>query len=270
MSILVSANLRGDVNYNLLKNPASTKFTSQLVIFLQNMPTLMPEAISKEIVVVIPAYNEGGMVRQVAESLLRQKLTVIIVDDGSETPVSHSVQGLPVMVLTHRVNLGQGAALQTGFAYAKKLDPSYVVTFDADGQHDVEDIPAMIAPLQQNLADIVLGSRFLPGSSAGAGVSKKLVLQLARFLNFLLSGALLSDAHNGFRALNRKALDKIELTENRMAHASEILFEIRKHRLRFCEVPVHIRYTNYSKQKGQSAWDGVKILFDLVLHKLFK
>ena len=235
------------------------------------MQVPMPEAISEEIVVVIPAYNEDGMVRQVVESLLKQQIgTIIIVDDGSHVPVSHAVHGLPVIVLRHRVNLGQGAALQTAFAYAKKLAPSIVITFDADGQHDAGDIPAMIAPLQQNKADVVLGSRFLPGSGPSIGLSKKLVLQLARFINFLLSGALLSDAHNGYRALNRQALEKIELTENRMAHASEILFEIRRHRLRFCEVPVHIRYTDYSKQKGQSAWDSVRILFDLVLHKLFK
>jgi polyprenyl-phospho-N-acetylgalactosaminyl synthase len=241
-----------------------------IVIFLQNMPTPMPQAVKQNIVVVMPAYNENGMVRNTAESLLQQGHTLIIVDDGSDTPVIHFVNDLPVIVLRHKINLGQGAALQTGFSHAKKLNADILVTFDADGQHDVQDIAALVAPIVRQEADIVLGSRFLPGSGADLSFSKKMVLQLARLINFLLSGALLSDAHNGFRALSRQALQKIELTENGMAHASEILFETRRHKLRYCEVPVHIRYTDYSKHKGQSAWDSIKILFDLVLHKLFK
>jgi polyprenyl-phospho-N-acetylgalactosaminyl synthase len=229
-----------------------------------------PELINnREILVVVPVYNEGAIMINTLTELTEAGYTVVVVDDGSDVPVKNSVGHLPLTILRHRVNLGQGAALQTAFAYVKKYNPAIVITFDADGQHDAADIPAMIAPIRSQQADIVLGSRFLPGAGE-IGPSKKMVLQLARFINFLLSGALLSDAHNGFRALNRLALEKIELTENRMAHASEILFETRRNRLRFCEVPVHIRYTDYSKQKGQSAWDSIKILFDLVLHKLFK
>jgi hypothetical protein len=99
---------------------------------------------------------------------------------------------------------------------------------------------------------------------------KKVVLHTARLINYIFSGLLLSDAHNGLRAFNATALQKITITENRMAHASEILFEIKKHKLRFKEVPVTISYTAYSKKKGQSIWDSVRILFDLILHKLFK
>lgn len=231
----------------------------------------MPQSIdNREILVLVPVYNEGAAMVSTLAQLTGAGYTVVVVDDGSAIPASQSIGHLPLTILRHRVNLGQGAALQTAFAYAKKLQPPVVITFDADGQHDADDIPAMIAPIREQRADIVLGSRFLPESGRGIGSSKKILLQIARFVNFLLSGSLLSDAHNGFRALNRVALEKIELTENRMAHASEILFETRKHRLRFCEVPVHIRYTDYSKQKGQSGLDSIKILFDLVLHKLFK
>jgi glycosyltransferase involved in cell wall biosynthesis len=231
----------------------------------------MPEAINNnEILVVVPVYNEGHVIVNTLTELTKAGYTVVVVDDGSDMPVRNSVGHLPLTILRHRVNLGQGAALQTAFSYAKKHNPSIIITFDADGQHDAADIPAMIAPIRSRRADIVLGSRFLPEGGGDISFSKKMVLQLARFINFLLSGALLSDAHNGFRALNRLALEKIVLTENRMAHASEILFETRRNGLRFCEVPVHIRYTDYSKQKGQSAWDSIKILFDLVLHKLFK
>jgi glycosyltransferase involved in cell wall biosynthesis len=231
----------------------------------------MPQQIDNlEILVLVPVYNEGPEMVNTLTQLTGVGYTVIVVDDGSEIPAKNSIGHLPLIILRHKVNLGQGAALQTAFTYAKKLDAAIVITFDADGQHDANDIPLMIAPIREQKADIVLGSRFLPESGTGMGSSKKWMLQVARFINFLLSGSLLSDAHNGFRALNRVALEKIELTENRMAHASEILFETRRHKLRFCEVAVNIRYTDYSKKKGQSGLDSIKILFDLVLHKLFK
>ncbi len=177
---------------------------------------------------------------------------------------------MPVHYLYHRINLGQGAALQTGIDYARKMNPDIIITFDADGQHTINDFTALIMPILRQEADIVLGSRFLPDSGTILSFPKRMVLQVARFVNFLFSGLLLTDAHNGLRALNRKAYEKISIRENRMAHASEILFEIRKHQLRFMEVPVHIFYTDYSKQKGQSVFDSIKILFDLILHKLFR
>jgi glycosyltransferase involved in cell wall biosynthesis len=224
----------------------------------------------KKIVVIVPVYNEGPVIRQVITSLLKIVSTIIVVDDGSAVPVSKQLHDLPVMLLQHKVNLGQGAALQTGLIYARRLNADIAITFDADGQHNEDDLNSLIAPLINNEADIVLGSRFLPNSVSAVPFTKRFILQFARLINFLFSGVLLTDAHNGLRALNRTALEKINLTENRMAHASEFLFEIKKHKLRCREIPVHIRYTDYSIQKGQKARDSIKVLFDLLLHKLFK
>jgi glycosyltransferase involved in cell wall biosynthesis len=231
---------------------------------------LPQKADHKRIVVVVPAYNEGPVIRQVVTSLLKIVTTIIVVDDGSAVPVIKQLHDLPLVILHHKVNLGQGAALQTGLTYAKKLNADIAITFDADGQHSEEDIKSLIAPLITNEADVVLGSRFLPDSVSKVPFTKRFILQFARIINFVLSGILLTDAHNGLRALNRAALAKINLTENRMAHASEFLFEIKKHKLRCREIPVHIRYTDYSIQKGQRAGDSIKVLFDLLLHKLFK
>jgi len=225
---------------------------------------------NKTIAILIPAYNESSVLRKVVEQLLSNSYTIIIVDDGSDIPVKDHLKGLPVIMLTHPVNLGQGAALQTGLDYLRSLDPDIVITFDGDGQHDPNDIPKLIEPILKDEADVVLGSRFLPEAKSSIPFSKKIVLQIARFVNLILSGVLLSDAHNGLRALNKNAWKNIRITENRMAHASEILFEIKKHQLRIREAPVNIQYSNYSKKKGQSAWDSIKVLFDLVLHKLFK
>ncbi len=232
----------------------------------------MPEfnhTVAKRIV-VIPAYNESSVLTSVVKSLLEKGYSIVIVDDGSNPSLYPHVQNMPVYFLRHRANLGQGAALQTGFDFAKKLNPDLVISFDADGQHDVTCIPSLIEPLLKNEADVVLGSRFLSAEKTNIPFAKKILLQIARGVNYLFSGLLLSDAHNGLRAFNRIALEKITITENRMAHASEIIFEIKKHGLRFKEMPVLIVYTDYSKKKGQSSWDSIKILFDLILHKLFK
>ena len=223
-----------------------------------------------KIVVIIPAYNEGAVLISVIKEMLLTGFIIIVVDDGSDIPLNKMLQPYPLFYIRHRANLGQGAALQTGFDFAKKLNPDIIITMDADGQHHSSSINSMIEPLLTNEADIVLGSRFLSPGQTTVPIMKKVVLHTARLINYIFSGLLLSDAHNGLRAFNATALQKITITENRMAHASEILFEIKKHKLRFKEVPVTISYTAYSKKKGQSIWDSVRILFDLILHKLFK
>jgi polyprenyl-phospho-N-acetylgalactosaminyl synthase len=221
-------------------------------------------------IVVIPAYNERAILNTIIHSLLNKQYKVIVVDDGSNPSLQEQLQTSSIYYLRHKTNLGQGAALQTGFDYALSLHPKYIVSFDADGQHDINDIEALLEPLQKEVADITLGSRFLVRNTSKVPVSKKFILYLARVINFLFTGMLLSDAHNGLRAFTFTALQKIRITENRMAHASELLFEIKRNGLRYKEVPVTIHYSDYSKEKGQSAWQGIQIVFDLVLHKLFK
>lgn len=221
-------------------------------------------------VVVIPAYNEGPILYNLTKSLSEKKYTVVVVDDGSTPALKDSLKNNAVYYLRHESNLGQGAALQTGFDFALTLQPHYVVSFDADGQHDIDDIDALLQPLQKGEAVISLGSRFLSNNPTQVPLSKKIVLYLARAINFLFTGMWLSDAHNGLRAFTAAALASIQLTENRMAHASELLFEIKRKKHKYKEVPVTIHYSDYSKEKGQSAWQGIQIVFDLVLHKLFR
>ena len=224
-----------------------------------------------DIAIIIPCYNEQQIITQVVKDLLLNDYSnIIVVDDGSVTPVSSVLQQLPVICLRHTVNLGQGAAIQTGLAYANLHHAQYAVTFDADGQHQSEDIEKLITPLISGVADVALGSRFLTQQASGIPPVRRTVLHLARFINFCFSGLLLSDAHNGLRAFNQKAMNTIVITENRMAHASELLLEFKAHQLTVTEVPVKILYTSYSRNKGQHSSDGIKILFDLVLHKLFR
>lgn len=169
------------------------------------------------------------------------------------------------VVVRHPFNLGQGAALRTGLDYAL-TDPhaKYFVTFDSDGQHRTEDALAMVERLSSGTVDIVVGSRFLDDRTR-PGALKRIVLKAAVLFERMSTGVKLTDAHNGLRALNRTAASSIRIDQNRMAHASEIVAEIRRNELRYIEMPVHIVYTDYSRSKGQSIWNSVNILSDLYL-----
>jgi glycosyltransferase involved in cell wall biosynthesis len=220
--------------------------------------------------VVIPAYNEGPVLQETIDSLLSlpENFAVVVVDDGSDSPLE-IIPGNRVSVIRHSVNLGQGAAIQTGMDFALKKSAERIFTFDADGQHSVEDILLMEQVLLKDEADIVLGSRFL-GTAVKLSFTRRMFLQIARGLNFLLTGLWMTDAHNGIRGMNRLAASSIRLTENRMAHATEFLFEIKARHLRWKEVPVTIHYTAYSLGKGQRNRHAIKLFFDVVLHKLFR
>ena len=223
------------------------------------------------IYVIIPVYNETFLLQGVINDLLKASYNnIIVIDDGSTLNIRAIVKHLPVTYIRHKVNLGQGAALQTGFDYVKKKDFDTIITFDGDGQHNVDDISSLLFPIEEDSADIALGSRFLIKNKNQVPLIRKIVLQIARHINLIFSGLLLSDAHNGLRALNKKAIETIHFSENRMAHASEILFQIKKYHLRFKEVPVNVKYTSNALRKGQSSMESIKILFDLVMHKLFE
>lgn len=204
---------------------------------------------------------------------------IIVVDDGSRDDTyqfaAQFVQGNrapsnmssltqpKIHVLRHLVNLGQGAALATGIQYALTQGAQILVTYDADGQHSPEDIPTLVAPIAGGIADIALGSRFLEKES-DIPLRRRILLKGAVLFTGLTEGIWLTDAHNGFRAISADAARRIEITQNRMAHASEIIREISRLKLRYVEVPVHVRYTEYSQMKGQRASDALNILLELL------
>jgi glycosyltransferase involved in cell wall biosynthesis len=225
---------------------------------------------NKDIFVIIPAYNEEAAIEQVVRDLLPMGYSLVVVDDASTDSTGRVAKGLPVHYLRHRINFGQGAALQTGITYALRMGARLLVTFDADGQHSPEDIPAMINYLETARLDVVFGSRFLSLKPSALPAARKFLLRLARYLNFLVTGILLSDAHNGLRVFSRKAGSKIDILESRMAHATELLITVKRNKFDYGEAPVHIRYTDYSKSKGQKNSHSFKVLQDIILYKIFK
>lgn len=214
--------------------------------------------------IVIPLFNEAPVIGSVIKDLLPEFPHVVCVDDGSTDTSAQAARAAGAVVVQHPVNLGQGAALQTGFEYVLQ-DPemSCVVTFDADGQHRVSDAAAMVARIRSGEADVVLGSRFLD-SRTRIGPVKRMVLRTAAVQSRWSTGMPLTDAHNGLRAFNRHVVSNIHLTQNRMAHASELIQILAALKPRWTEHPVEIIYTQYSKSKGQSLLNSVNILADLL------
>jgi glycosyltransferase involved in cell wall biosynthesis len=208
-------------------------------------------------------YNEATVVGSVIADLRTQFPHVVCVDDGSTDRSAAIARAAGAVVVRHPVNLGQGAALQTGIEYALQ-DPELaaVVTFDADGQHRVDDAAAMLGRVLSGEADVVLGSRFLEGSVEVSWL-KRLVLRTAAWQSRLSTGLRLTDAHNGLRVFSAPVAARINLTQNRMAHASELIHQFAELRPVLVEHPVNIVYTEYSKAKGQSLLNGVNILTDL-------
>ena len=217
----------------------------------------------------MPCYNEASVVRKTVAEVLQKGYTVIVVDDCSKDNSRKQLKGLPIYYLRHRVNLGQGAALQTGIDFAKKKGAKYFVTFDADGQHDCNDIKGMVEFLEQKNADIIFGSRFLPGAKTNVSFSRSFALNFGRYINYFVSGIMLSDSFNGFRLMSRKAAEKVRIKENRMTHPVDILTTTASEKLKYAEYPVNIHYSDYSKAKGLKNRDGIKILFEILLYKIF-
>ena len=218
--------------------------------------------------VVIAAYNEAKVIARVVGEVARRGYHVVVVDDGSSDETAERAAAANVVV-RHPINLGQGAALQTGIDYALQQAAEFVVTFDADGQHRAADIERLVAALREARADFALGSRFL-GHTVALPAARRLLLRAATVFTQLTTGLRLTDTHNGLRAMTRRGASRIRLRQNRMAHASEILAQIAASGLPYVEVPVRIEYTAYSLAKGQRLGDALAILFDLFARRLYR
>jgi len=216
--------------------------------------------------VIIPAYNEAVAIGPVISGVINHGYPALVIDDGSKDDTMIAARRAGAVVLGHLINRGQGASLKTGIGYAIANGYEAVVFFDADGQMDPAEIGKIIAPLREGRSDVVLGSRFL-GRAINLPIIKKIVLALARWFTIATSGLKLTDVHNGFQAWRLSALQKITLKQDRQAYASELLYEIARHKLRYVEQPVTISYTTYSVGKGQSVMNAFNIVWSLIIRQ---
>lgn len=223
-----------------------------------------------KLLIIVPAYNERRVIGRVLDGLRQVNIKglekeIVVIDDGSTDSTKQEAQSRGVTVLSHIVNRGLGGALGTGLIYAKQANADFVVTFDADGQHQSEDIKKVIAPLINHEADVVIGSRMLINS--GMPLDRKIINFTANVVNYLLWSVWVTDTQSGLRAFSKEAVKKIEIKMNKMEVSSEFLKEIRRHHLRVAEVPIRAIYTQYSKSKGQKNANAINVLVKLLVYK---
>jgi polyprenyl-phospho-N-acetylgalactosaminyl synthase len=218
-----------------------------------------------KVLVVIPAFNEAPVIGEVIKDLKSQNSAwdVLVVDDGSRDETYLRANAAGAIVLRHKINRGQGAAVKTGIEFALNRGYQTVVFFDADGQMSAAEVGGFLDKIAESY-DVVLGSRNL-GQAIAMPVSRRLIKKLALWFSNLTTGLKLTDTHNGFQAWRIEALRQINLTQDRYAYASQLLSEISRLNLKYCEIPVTIKYTDYSRQKGQSWLGAFNVLWDLFI-----
>jgi len=215
------------------------------------------------VVVIVPCFNEGKIVRKILTELLVKGYSVIAIDDGSNDNTFSEMSKTAAKLLQHRINLGQGAALETGLEYVRRhvKNFDYLCTFDADGQHNVDDIEVLVNSMVQTKYNVILGNRFGQNQFEGGKVKGFLLRFSARLTKFTI-GLNVADRHNGLRCLDRKSVNSIKLNIAGYGHADDFLRQIVRNDLTYGEAPVRIRYTSYSKSKGQPLYNLITILFD--------
>jgi len=224
-------------------------------------------AMKKNILIIIPAFNEEKIIESTVNNLKEYGYNnILIVDDGSSDRTSEIAGKLEVFLVRHLINRGAGLASATGFEIAKILNPEIIVTFDADGQHNAADVEKLINPILRDEADVVIGSRML--SKSGMPFKRRIYNRIANIVTFIFYGVWVSDTQSGLKAFNRKAYNLIDIEQARMEFCSEIIYKIHKNNLKYKEVAIKPFYTKYSLSKGQGFIMGIKTFTRLLLGRL--
>ena len=230
----------------------------------------------REIVFLIRSFNEAKRITKVIDSIIDAWfVNILVVDDGSTDHTAKKLDKYSTLFyLKHSFNRWWWAALETWFEYlrrnANNYGFDYVVTFDADGQHNIKDLSKFVDAFEKNDdLDIVFWSRFIKKTNSNVPFFRRLILKWWIIFTYLLSWIKLSDSHNGYRMIKVSSLKKIHLTMSWMEYASELIEQIRKNKLKFSEVPVDIIYDDYTMWKGQRSSNAVKIAAKMVFNKFF-
>lgn len=217
--------------------------------------------------IVLPAYNEEAVIKDVIREIqVAGYKNIIIVDDGSHDQTFEKAKEMDVIALRHPINRGKGAATKTGIEAAKLLGAGIIVTMDSDGQHNPADIARLIAPIQKNHCDVVLGTRLK--NPKGMPWYKIIANHIGNAITWYFYGLYVSDSQSGFRAYSRHASELINTKTDRYEYDSEVIREIYLYKLKYKEVPIEVRYTEYSmgKIQKQGFVNGLKTLYKIIFN----
>lgn len=226
-------------------------------------------------VFLVRAYNEASVIKWVLENILNAGYkNILVINDWSSDNTKNIVKGLweKIFLVNHSINRWAGAALETWFEYLRRYgDVKYVITFDADWQHDILDAVKFI-DLFEKESDlwVIFGSRFMEKTTSNVPFFRKITLFLWKIFTYFISWINLTDAHNWYRALRLDVVKNIHLTIDTMAYASELIDEVHNHKIKFSEVPVNITYTEYSLAKWQKSTNAINIVLRIIWSKFFR
>lgn len=220
-----------------------------------------------KVIIVIPAYNEAKVIASVVSNVLKHGFAnIVVIDDGSSDSTGAKAQQAGALVITHRLNRGKGAATKTGIEAARLMQADIIVTMDGDGQHAASDIKNLIEPILRERCHVVLGSRLCRQTS----MPKHKIIQntLANAMTWVIHRQWVTDSQSGFRAYSREAASLINTRADFYDYDSEVIREIRTHKISFLDVPITARYTSYSQSKPQkqSLANGIKTACRMIWH----
>lgn len=233
---------------------------------------MLPEVNAVKLAIIIPAFNEAGVISQVLKSIPKKikgvsSIEVVVINDGSTDATLKEAKRNKVQVISHIINRGLGAAIKTGLDWAKLRSADLVITFDADGQHDPNDLQKIVDPILKEKADIVIGSRFK--SKQRVPLDRLVLNIIANLVTFILFGVKSTDTQSGLRGFSKKAISLIDYKADRMEFSSEIFLESKRHNLKVIEVPIKAIYTQYSRRKGQKNSNAIPIFIKFLV-KFFR
>lgn len=222
--------------------------------------------------IIIPAYNEGRVIKSVVGGMRRalasHSLTadIVVVNDGSADNTATQAAKGGAKVINHVLNSGAGGATATGLSYANQYGYDIAATMDADGQHAPEDVIACIESLSKQHADLLIGSRLI--NSKGMSRVKVLGNQGLSFVTYVLFGVKSTDSQSGLRVYSRRALESLRWKTSGYEFCSEMIWRAQQIGLSIAEHPIQAIYSDYSKGKGQSNWNAINILKSLVKRRV--
>ncbi len=217
--------------------------------------------------IVIPAKDEAPRLAAVIGELRSHGYhQIIVVDDGSKDDTGSLAHGLGCTVLRHALNMGSGAATQTGIEYALSMGAAYILTMDADGQHASEDIDHLFEAIQQHEVDVVIGSRFMD-LKGKVPFSRRFFNLVANWVTWAITGVHVTDSQSGMKIMKADFAQGVEFHFNGFEFCTELFHILKRNEASYMEIPIRAIYTPESMQKGQSFWVGLKMFFRLILWK---
>lgn len=220
---------------------------------------------SDKLFIVIPAFNEEKVIRSVVQEIRCSGYeNIIVVDDGSDDNTYQEAEKAGVVAVKHFLNRGKGAAVKTGIEAAKILGADTIITMDGDGQHNPQDISKMLKLIGEG-SDVVLGTRLK--NPKGMPMYKIIANYLGNFFTYIVFGLWVTDSQSGFRAYSKKAINLIDTKTDRYEYDSEVIREVYRHKLEYAEIPIEVRYTEYSmsKKNKMNFKNGVKTLIKMAI-----